>query len=392
MNIVSILKRSFTVLLNQWALWLFGALLALTTVNGIYYGWNTQEERREFGEGIRIHWADEMIFVLPGEGLDIYLDPAQDESYIVLQEGVRKEFNELGVLFRDVIPAEVRFLVYAFLVWLVVLVLIGLLLRYTSATALIRMVNHHEATGERLGIRQGFRLGWSRVAVRIFLIDLLVYGITAVLIGLAFLLAFSPLSLRVTGNTRVGVIGTLTTIVLIYVGISLAVFAGATSSLLRQLFHRACAMEKLGAIASIRRGFAVLGAHIKEILLVWVIWIAVRLLWMFAMVPAIVLLSPIILLFILVGTITAGLPALLIGGILSLLVEGVVPWIVAGLIGLPFFIVIMIAPILFMSGLVEVFKSNIWTLAFRDLQAIEGLVVQSTAQGSLPELDISGVA
>ena len=37
-------------------------------------------------------------------------------------------------------------------------------------TALIRMVDRHEATGEKVSVRQGFRLGWSRAALPLWLL------------------------------------------------------------------------------------------------------------------------------------------------------------------------------------------------------------------------------
>jgi hypothetical protein len=41
------------------------------------------------------------------------------------------------------------------------------------------------------------------------------------------------------------------------------------------------------------------------------------------------------------------------------------------LVGLPIFIVVMISPILFVGGLVEIYKSSIWTIAYCDLKAME---------------------
>ena len=41
------------------------------------------------------------------------------------------------------------------------------------------------------------------------------------------------------------------------------------------------------------------------------------------------------------------------------------------LFGLPVFILVMIAPMLFLGGLVEVAKSSLWTLTYRELRALE---------------------
>jgi len=44
------------------------------------------------------------------------------------------------------------------------------------------------------------------------------------------------------------------------------------------------------------------------------------------------------------------------------------------------------APMLFLSGLVEVLKSSTWTLAYRELRALE-----SAAPQTLPELSTAGL-
>jgi len=60
-----------------------------------------------------------------------------------------------------------------------------------------------------------------------------------------------------------------------------------------------------------------------------------------------------------------------------------VPWILAGVVGLPIFILVMAAPWIFLGGLMEVFKSSVWTLSYRELRALE--------PARLPELDTSGL-
>jgi hypothetical protein len=69
------------------------------------------------------------------------------------------------------------------------------------------------------------------------------------------------------------------------------------------------------------------------------------------------------------------LPALLVGGLASLILEGGVPWILAGVVGLPIFILVMAAPWIFLGGLMEAFKSSVWTLTYQELRALESLVL-----------------
>ncbi len=56
------------------------------------------------------------------------------------------------------------------------------------------------------------------------------------------------------------------------------------------------------------------------------------------------------------------------------------------LFGLPIFILVMIAPMLFLGGLVEVAKSSLWTLTYRELRALER--VEKT---QVPAADASGL-
>jgi hypothetical protein len=46
-------------------------------------------------------------------------------------------------------------------------------------------------------------------------------------------------------------------------------------------------------------------------------------------------------------------------------------------------------PWLFLGGLVEVFKSSVWTLTYRELRALEGLEMEDAETGpeALPDLD-----
>jgi hypothetical protein len=68
----------------------------------------------------------------------------------------------------------------------------------------------------------------------------------------------------------------------------------------------------------------------------------------------------------------AGLPALLAGGLSGIIFkEGAVPWIVGAAVGIPIFFLVLIVPTLFLGGLIEVFKSSVWTLTYRAVRAME---------------------
>ena len=380
MEYTKILKRAFEMVWRYRALWLFGALLALTTVNGFFVGYDL--DRDEFRDDITVTLPNGSTIYLPGEGLTIDLsDP--DGLSVQIDE---REWHELRELFTDVIPPEVWAIVIAAGIVLLGVILVGAFARYVAEAALIRMVNETEETGEKLSLRRGLRLGFSRTAWRLFLIDLLVYGLRGLCLLAVLAVALSPLLLWTTRSAPAGIAGTAITVGLFFLWVLLTIVVGVALSPLMQVIRRACAVEGLGAIASIRRGVATVRGHLKEVVVVWLIWISTRLLWMFAAVPVLIVISPVMLLSIALGAALGGVPAAVVGGALSLLLDGPFPWIVGGVVGLPIFIVVTIAPMLFLGGLVEVFKSNTWTLTYRELRALE-----STEMARVPAPDRSGL-
>jgi len=239
------------------------------------------------------------------------------------------------------------------------------------------MVDDYEETGEKRSVRQGFRLGWSRTALRLFLINLLIGLPTALAFILLFALAAAPLLLWTTKSTAAGVVGTVATIGLSFLVILLAIVVGVVLSLLMRFFRRVCALEELGVIESIRQGFDFVRQHLKDVGIMWLIMVGLGLGWMILMIPVTILL-------VVVGAMVGSFPALLVGGLASLFLEGAVPWILAAAVGIPIFILVVAVPGLFLGGLAEVFKSSVWTLTYRELRALESL---ETEPGQLPELD-----
>jgi len=281
-------------------------------------------------------------------------------------------------------PSEVGNILIVVGVGLVCLILlmaiVGTIAHYVAETALIRMVNDHEETGEKRSIREGFRLGWSRAAWRLFLIKLLVTLPIVVGFILLFGLAALPLLAWTTDNTALSVIGTVITIGLGLLLVILAIVVGVTVSLLIKFFWRACVLEDLEVMDSIRSGFDLVKRHLRDVALMWLIMIGITIGYAIAMVVVSILLIPVILVLIVVGGLLGGLPALIVWGLTSLLFDGVVPWILAAVVGLPIFILILAAPWIFAGGLLEVFKSSVWTLTYRELQALESLALELGAE------------
>jgi hypothetical protein len=339
MDHLKVLKRAWETTWRYRALWVFGIILALTTAGGGFGG----------GGG-------------GGDGRFQY--HLNGEDLFRFQRG-------------EILPSEVMSTLIAIGVGLacmiVILIIVAAIARYVAETALIRMVDDHEATGEQCSVRQGFRMGWSRTAWRLFLIKLLIGLPTALAFILLFALTAAPLLLWATKSKALGIIGTVATIGLFFLILFLAIVVSAVLSLLRKFFWRACALEELGVIESIRQGFGVVRQHLKDVVIMWLIMIGVRIGWTIAIIAMTIVLLPAIILLIIVGGVLGGLPALLVGGLASLFFEGAIPWILAGVIGIPIFILVVAVPWLFLGGLMEVFKSSTWTLTYRELRALESL-------------------
>ena len=60
------------------------------------------------------------------------------------------------------------------------------------------------------------------------------------------------------------------------------------------------------------------------------------------------------------------------GGIATLFAEGPLPYILGAAVGVPIFLLVVVAPILFLNGLYETYTSSAWTLTFREVRALEG--------------------
>jgi len=140
--------------------------------------------------------------------------------------------------------------------------------------------------------------------------------------------------------------------------------------LLRPFFVRTCVLERIAVIEAIRAGFGFVKRHLKDVAIMWLLMIGLGFAWLIVMIP-------VGLVLLLAGLVAGGIPALTIGGMLSLVLEGPWPWIAGGVVGVPIFIVVVAVPSLFLNGLVEVFKSSVWTLTYRELRALERLETDS---------------
>jgi hypothetical protein len=392
MDHIKILKRAWQMVWIYRALWIFGILVALTTVS-----WEASALRRDYDQSAVDDGGDlyfnnhdqslkipDFVLVSEGQGPAIIFNYRQQSDWEAYQPGdLILDYNSpgrftLGVVSESKegqsalktlrVPSEVITTVLAILLGMLILIVLCIVgaqvVRYVSETALIRMVDEREGTGAAYTIRQGFRMGWSRTAWRLFLINLTIDLAAAVSFLLLFALTLSPLLLWTTENKVAGVVGTVATGGLFFLMLALAILVGVLLSPFKQLMRRACAIEGLGVKESIQRGYLVVKRNVKDVGLMWLIVVGVRLVWLVAI-------APVVILLIGAGLVFGAASAALAAGLTGLIVERVAPIILAGLVGIPVFLAVVITLPAILGGLVEVFLSSTWTMTYRQLRGLE---------------------
>jgi hypothetical protein len=349
MKHTQILKRAWRNVLSYRGLWIFGVFLALTTFSG---GWSfmgdLRDEPETRWEGIQVERRHNETFL---QAFERTMEAEFERANQALEELFATEF---GINLKSDIVTYLVILAAAGLI----LYVAGRVIRYVSETALIHMVDRHEESGEQLKLRQGLRLGWSRAAWRLFLIDLVVSTAAVAIVIALFALILTPIALWVDGGETAILIGAFLTGSLLLLAIFAGIIFAGLVTLLRLMARRACVLEGLTVIDSIRRGIAVVRGYLKDTVLMGVVAMAIKAIWPVVIGMALLLtFSGSLLLGILPAAILANLsdpatlPAAILGGI--------------------FFIVLVVAPLVFLEGLLQVFFSNVWTLAYRQLCGLE---------------------
>lgn len=315
MDIMAILKRSFQITRAHRALWVFGVLMALAGGGG--------------GSGGN-------MFNLVTDRLGRFSMPAPEGGLMV------------G-------PAEVLMLLVGLLCLVLILAVIGAVVYYVSETALYRLVDELEGTGARPTARRGFRLGWDRRALRLFLIDLVIGIPLAVGIILLILLALAPLLLLTVESTAARAVGIGLTVFLLLLAVLVIIVVAIALSLLNQFWHREAAIAGKGVLDSIRGGIALVRARPADALTVLLVMFGIGLGWGTVMIPVVMVLG-------LLAFAIAGLPAFLV-------YQATQASVAALLVGVPIGLIVFLAPLFFLSGLYIAFTTTAWTLAYRDLRA-----------------------
>ena len=236
---------------------------------------------------------------------------------------------------------------------LLILVIALTILRYVARTALYRGVDQIEATGAAPTWREGFRLGWSNRAFRLWLLDLVVW-IPFVVIALVLLaMGATPLLLLIIDNPVARGLGIAGTIGLELLIAGLLFVAVLVLLALGQFWSREIAIADRSLGESVTSGYRLVRGRLKDVSVMWLLMAAIGLGFGLVMLP---IFFVVIMLALAVG---GGL-----GYALFRLTDSVL-W--AAFVGLPPFLLIMLVPLMLIQGVYLVFESSTWTLTYREV-------------------------
>ena len=339
MNHSQTLKRAWNILWSYRALWIFGLLLAITSASGSSSNVNFSFSGDDFG----------------------------NRQWLTPPAELTRELNRLGESFEALFTPEK----FSTLLWIIAgLVSFGLLVfvlfriaNYVSKVALVQMVDRLEATGEKLTWKQGLRLGWSRSAWRLFLIDLVIYLPLVLAVIVLFGLAALPVLSSALSGQEPGWTSVIATIGLFFSMMFLVMLVGLALSLVMALIQRACVQGNLGVTASIRQGAHLVRQHFMDVFLMWLLLVGVSIAFFLVILP--------------IAMLVLGVAALLGGGAgwltYTLLHTGASelgPILWAVVAGTGVFGILITLPLAFLGGLREVYLSTAWTLTYRELDAM----------------------
>jgi hypothetical protein len=260
--------------------------------------------------------------------------------------------------------------------FVLVMFLVGIVMavaRYVSETAVIRMVDDYEATGNKLTVRQGFRIGWSKTAWRLFLINLIV---NLPMIALMLVLLFAGIGVYfawVNGTANFAAFSAVATIVLAFITIFVVVILSIVLNLLRNFFWRVSVLEDTGVRESLQRGFALVLENWKNVGLMWLVMIGLGIVYAVASIILIIVTIPLVIVTAVIALLVVAIPLLLFVGIFSTFLAGWLPWIAGGLFVAPLFFTLAFSPWVLLGSWQAVYTSTVWTLTYREIKALPSL-------------------
>jgi hypothetical protein len=360
---IKILRRAWHILWNYRTLWVFGLILALAAGG-------TASSR---GGNNGMQWR--------GDGNGYQTPPPES-----MHEFLRNFNREMDKLFREGIPeagitgeALTTFLwiIGIFIVFLLLVGIVVAIARYVSETAVIRMVDEYENTGTKMVVHEGFRIGWSRTAWRLFLINLIVHLPLIFMFLIFIIVGLIMLAVIGNGDATLNVVSIAAIVGLVFLVIFVVIILSIVLNLLRHFFWRVSVLEDVGVRESLRRGFAMVRENWKSVGLMWLVMLGLGIAWAIVFIIAVIITIPIVIVTGMIGAVVVAIPALLLVGLFSLFLGGPLPWVTGVLFVLPLFFVIAFSPWILLGSWQSIFVSSVWTLTYREIKALPALPAET---------------
>jgi hypothetical protein len=352
---IKIIKRAWTILWSYRTLWVFGLVLALAAGSSSAQGSNNGYQ---YEQGSR-----EPQHVTPRDIQGAWQDFQQELSRLF----------ERGIPRLDLTGQDLTRFIWIFGAFILVMVLFGIVMaiaRYVSETAVIRMVDDYEATGTKLSVREGFRIGWSQTAWRLFLINLIVNLPAITLVLVLLFVGVGVFFAVINGSADFAAFSVVSTVVLAFLSIFVVVILTVLLHLLRNFFWRICVLEGAGVRESLQRGLALVLENWKNVGLMWLVMIGLGIVWAVASVILFIITIPLLVVTAIIAVLVAVVPFLLLVGLFSLFTGGILPWIAGGLFVAPLFFILAFSPWVLVGSWQSIFTSTVWTLTYREIKAL----------------------
>jgi hypothetical protein len=257
---------------------------------------------------------------------------------------------------------------------------INALVRYPTETAVFRMVNDYEQTGARAGFKEGWRLGWSRRAFRLWLVDLVLnipaFVFVLLLLGTGAVFFYNVIA----GYQQAALASLFGGVFCIIIPLALIIVVlMVVLSVLRQFIARKVALEDMTFGEAFRSGWTMFKRNLGGTALMWLVMLGIGIGVGIAMLIAMIILIPAFILTAIAGVIVAAIPGLAAFGIASIFGGKILAIIIGFLVAMPFFAIVIGSPALFLSGWVNIYSSSVWTLTYREMKARETIQPTETA-------------
>ena len=366
---VKILQRAWRILWNYRTLWVFGLILAIAAGSSYNGGGNN---------GVQYHNDN--------NGNPHPVPPQTPQSMQQFFHDLGSEIQKLlhqGIPGTPITGKELTSFLWVigfFILFIVLFSIVVAIARYVSETAVIRMVDEYEGTSNKMSLRDGFRLGWSRTSWRLFLINLIV-NLPVIFFFLSLLIAGITIFLAVVrGNATFTAVSVVGMIGLVFLTIFVVILLSIVLGLLRYFFWRICVLENASVGESLRRGIAMVRENWKSVGLMWLVMIGLGIAWAVVSIIAAIITLPIVIVTSAVAVLVVAVPGLLLVGLFSTFLGGWLPWVAAGLFVLPLFFLIAFSPWLLLGSWQKIYTSTVWTLTYREIKALPAIAPTTSVQ------------